>query len=422
MTTLLLLAFILSFIDRQVLNLLVEPIKADLDLSDIEISLLQGWAFSATYVLLSFPLGRLSDATNRTNLLAAGIAFWTLATMACGLARNVIQLAIARAGVGVGEATLTPTAWSLLADSFPPHKRSLPVSIFLTGPYVGGGLALLFGAQVLSFFAGPVEIGGMVMQPWQMCFILVSTPGLLIVIALAAFPEPKRLLTTAEDPAETSFGDFVRVIKARGRVYAGLWFGWGLLVVMLYGLQAWTPTYLIRVHGWEIGEAGFRWGLLVLVTGSAGVLTGPFIHRWLFRRTGKDHALTVGVVCTALLAPFGMLLLVADESNVLYIIGLLSFTVTVPFALMTTTLQLITPNLFRGRASGVTVIATNIVGLGVGPTFVAFMTETVFNDSNMIGVSMTSMFVIFGLASAACYLIGAGPLARTSPLGEDGTV
>ena len=419
MTSLLLVAFVLSFVDRQVLNLLVEPIKEDLDLTDIEISFLQGWAFSATYVLLSFPLGRLSDSTNRTNLLAAGIAFWTFATMACGFARDMVQLAIARAGVGVGEATLTPTAWSLLADNFPPHKRAFPVSIFLTGPYVGQGLALLFGAQVLSFFADPVDLLGVTMQPWQMCFILVSTPGLLIVIALLAFREPKRLLTTTEDPSESTFSDFLKVIKRRWRVYTGLWLGWGLLVVMLYGLQSWTPTYLMRVHGWSIGEAGFKWGLLVLFTGSAGVICGPFIHRWLFRRTGRDHALTIGMVCTFLLAPLGLLIPIATDSTVLVIIGLLSFTVTVPFALMTTTLQLITPNLFRGRASGVTVIATNILGLGVGASFVAVLTEKVFADPNMVGESMSVMFVVFGLGSALCYMIGAGPLARTSPLAQN---
>lgn len=419
-TGLLLLAYVLSFIDRQILNLLAEPIRIDLGLSDLEISYIQGPAFVATYILLSLPLGRLSDSLNRTRLLALGIGFWTFATMACGFARSFNELAVARAGVGIGEATLTPTAWSLLADSFPPARRSVPVSIYLSGPYIGAGLAMLFGAQILGMFSGPVEFAGLALQPWQLCFILVSTPGLLLALALAGLREPKRLLAQAEDPNQKSFRDFGRVLKSRWRIYAGLWLGSGLLAVMLFGLQAWTPTFLIRAHGWSISEAGFGYGLVALFAGSVGVLNGPLIHRWLYRKTGKDHALTMGLVCAFLLAPLGLLLSVVQGVALLPVIALLSYTVTTPFAMITTTLQLVTPNLFRGRASAISVVATNILGMGFGPTFVAFFTDKVFADPAMVGSSMAALFMVFGIGSGACFLIGAGPLARSDFLRESG--
>ncbi len=411
-TGLLLLAFILSFIDRQILNLLAEPIKHDLGLTDLQIGFVQGPAFVTTYILISFPLGRLSDTFNRTNLLAMGIGFWTLATMACGMVRDVTHLAIARAGVGVGGAALTPAAWSMLADNFPPEKRAAPVSIFLTGPYLGAGLAMLFGAQVLSAFAEPIQVGDMTLQPWQICFILVSAPGLLLAAIFVLLREPTRILTSDENPEQRSFRDFLAVVRSRWRIYAGLWLGSGFLAVMLYGLQAATATYLIRVHGWDISDAGTRYGVIALIFGSLGVLSGPFIQRMLLRRTGKDHSLTIGMVCAGVLIPAGLLLPVIGEAGVLPLIALLSYTVTIPFALMTTTLQRITPNVFRGRAAAVFVVATNVFGLGFGPPFIGFLTDTVFADTALIGNSMAVLFVVFGTASATCYAIGVRPLIR----------
>jgi MFS family permease len=413
-TSLLLLAYILSFIDRQILNLLAEPIRQDLGLTDLDMSFLQGPAFVATYILLSLPLGHLSDSVNRTKLLAIGLGFWTVATMACGFAKSFTHLAIARAGVGVGEATLTPTAWSILADSFPPERRSAPVSIYLTGPYVGGGLALIFGAQILGVFAGPVDIGGWVFQPWQLCFIIVGAPGLLLALAISGSKEPRRQLSAADNPEQNGLSEFATLLKGQWRIYAGIWLGAGQLAVMLYGLQAWTPTYLMRVHEWTIGEAGYYYGLVALFAGSIGVLNGPIIHRWLLKKTGKDYALYMGFACGLLLAPISLLLTIVPGSAVLIVIAVLSYLVTTPLALMTTTLQLVTPNLFRGRASGIHVVATNILGLGFGPTFVAFMTQKVFADPMMVGQSMTAQFVVFGLGAAGCYLIGAGPLMRSA--------
>ena len=409
-TSLLLLAYILSFIDRQILNLLAPAIQADLNMSDVEMSLLQGPAFAATYILLSVPLGQMTDTLNRTKLLAAGLGFWTLATMACGFSRSFWPLAISRAGVGLGEATLTPTAWSILADSFPPHKRSTPVSIYLTGPYVGGGLALVLGGQLLGWFDGPSTFMGMTFQPWQICFILIASPGILLAIAMAGAPEPKRILAQDEKPETATMSAFGGLLRGQWRIYAGLWLGAGQIAVILYGLQAWTPTLLTRVHGWTIGEAGLYYGLTALIAGSIGVLNGPIIHRWLMERTGKDYSLYIGFACGILLAIISPLILYVDGIALLLAIGLLSYLVTTPMTLMTTTLQLVTPNLFRGRASGVHVVATNLLGLGFGPTYVAWLTERVFADSMAVGHSMMVQSITFGLGAAICYLIGAKPV------------
>ncbi len=413
---LLLTAYVLGFIDRQVLNLLAPAIKADLDLTDTQVGLLQGPAFAATYVLFSFPLGWLSDSMNRMRLLAFGAFFWTLATMACGFARNAWQLGIARAGVGAGEAAIVPAAWSILADSFPTEKRATPVSIYLAGPYIGGSLALIFGAVVLGLVPEVTHFGGLELANWQMVFILVAAPGLLLGLVFLVVRDPDRQLASHEKVEKRSFRDFLAFLKSHWKIYAGMWLGMGLYVVLLYGIQAATPTYLVRAHGWEIGEAGYRYGIIVLLAGTTSVLSAPVFHRWILKRTGRDHALTISAGCGILIAPFGFMIPFADENTVLPLLVILSFLVTVPLPLNTTTLQLVTPNFFRGRASAVTVIATNVLGLGLGPTMIGVLTDYVFEDLMLIGHSMAVLFVFFGLTAAACFLIGAKSLADTSPL------
>ena len=152
-TFILTLAFTFSFVDRQALNLLVDPIKADLDLSDTRISFLQGLAFALPYIAMSVPIGRLVDKINRIAVLIGGVVVWTLATFTCGLANSYNQLMMARMFVGAGEASLTPAAYSMLADFFPADKLARPVSVFLMGPYIGGGLAMIGGASVIDWFA-----------------------------------------------------------------------------------------------------------------------------------------------------------------------------------------------------------------------------------------------------------------------------
>ena len=187
-TIILLIAFTFSFVDRQVLNLLVEPIRQDLGVSDTQISFLQGFAFALTYVLMSIPLGRMVDRFNRVGIMMGGVIVWSATTIACGLSKNYTQLLFARFGVGAGEAALTPAAWSVLADYFRPEHLARPVSVYLMGPYLGAGLAMIAGAEVLDWSRQVDEVSlplvGIV-APWQATFIAVGLPGILIVGLLA---------------------------------------------------------------------------------------------------------------------------------------------------------------------------------------------------------------------------------------------
>ncbi|HAR32113.1 MAG TPA: hypothetical protein DCR65_11345, partial [Gammaproteobacteria bacterium] len=272
-TFVLLLGFTFSFVDRQVLNLLVEPIRQDLNVSDTQISFLQGFAFAITYVLASVPIGRMVDRLNRVRIMIWGVLAWSATTIACGLSRNYWQLLIARSGVGAGEATLSPAAWSVLADYFPPDRLSRPISVYLMGPYIGAGIAMIAGAEVLDFTreVSSIEVPLLgALAPWQLTFIAVGLPGILVAALIATIREPVRTGRKEVDLVVPSWGEVWAQVRANKRVYIALHLGVPFIVVMLYGLQSWTPTIMVRVYEWDLADAGRAYGVIALVTGSAG--------------------------------------------------------------------------------------------------------------------------------------------------------
>ena len=181
------LAYVSSFVDRMIIGLLVEPIKRDFQISDTQVSLLLGLSFAIFYCVVALPIGRLVDIWSRKKIITVGITLWSLMTALCGLAQNYAQLFLARVGVGVGEASLAPAAYSILADTFPPRKLGLAMGIFNMGTAVGAGLALIIGGTIISFVTGENEgtislFGIEFLSGWQWVFILVGLPGLLIAV------------------------------------------------------------------------------------------------------------------------------------------------------------------------------------------------------------------------------------------------
>lgn len=391
-TLLLTIAFVFSFIDRQILNLLVGPIQEDLNLTDTQVSLLQGFAFVSTYVLLSVPIGRLVDTRRRVSILAGGIAFWSLATAACGAAKSFGGLFIARAGVGMGEATLTPASWSLLADYFPPKRRILPFSIFLTGPYLGAGIAMILGGLVMEALLAHDDLQlpllGSV-AAWQVTFMVVAAPGLLLSVIVFFVREPARKGLATATPVAAPLSEIVSWVSANGRIYIALMLGIPCVTLVLYGLQAWIPTYLLRVQEMSLVEAGTQYGAIALVSGSLGVLSGPVVGNFLLRRGYYDFQLRVAMISLLLIAPTLVALAVAPtQGSALACIALVSFLVPMPLALVATCIQSVTPNQMRGVLVGTHVVTVNVIGLALGPTLVAFSTDYVFADRQAVGYSL----------------------------------
>ena len=409
-TLLLLVAFTFSFVDRQVLNLLVEPIRLDLQVSDTQISFLQGLAFAVTYILMSVPLGRMVDKYNRVGIMIGGVLIWSATTVACGLSRTYSQLLFARFGVGAGEAALTPAAWSVLADYFRPTKLALPISVYLMGPYLGAGLAMIAGAEVLDWSRDVQEVSlpivGVV-APWQATFIAVGLPGVLVAGLLATIREPKRKGRQGALREVPGWRAVLRYMWQRKKVYAALHLGVPFIVVMLYGLQAWTPTILLRVYGWDLADAGRIYGTLALVTGSAGVLSGPVLSRYLLGRGVLDAPLRVAVLGAGM-ATLSLATLPFQSSGAMALvsIGCASFFVTLPLALITTVMQEVTPNNMRGVVNGMYVVTNNVLGLALGPTLVAASTDYVFQDTMAVAKSLALVAVFVG--PIAVYLLNQG--------------
>lgn len=418
-TFLLTLAYTFSFVDRQVLNLLVDPIKSDLALSDTQISLLQGLAFVVPYVLFSVPIGRWVDRFDRVRILIGGVLFWSVACVGCGLARTPLGLMFARMGLGMGEAAVTPVAWSMLADYFPPHARALPVSVFLMGPYLGAGFALLAGAEVIEWAqtvdAVSLPIVG-TLAAWQFTFIVVGLPGFALCALLATLAEPprqERLRSDDDGATPLAWRTTLAFLWQRKRLYGAFLLGVPFLVVILYALQAWVPTWLVRVHGLGLAEAGRTYGTISLVAGSLGVLSGPPAAAWLARRGYRDEPLRIAIFALVLLVPCVVATtLTTNLSAAVALLATASFLITLPMAMFTAALQRVTPNEIRGLIAGMFVVAVSVVGLTLGPTSVALLTDEVFGDPLAVGKSLAVVATICGPVSIALFAAGLAEYRR----------
>ena len=191
----LLLAYVLSFVDRIIMSLLVIPIQKDLGISDTQMGLLMGLAFAIFYTVVGIPIARLSDAKSRKIIVSIGIFLWSIMTAVCGLARSFIELFLARVGVGVGEATLSPAAYSMIADYFPEEKLGKAIAVYQSGALFGSGIAFIIGGAIVGLIvnsnATSLPFLGE-LQPWQLAFIIVGLPGVLMALVMLTVKEPKR--------------------------------------------------------------------------------------------------------------------------------------------------------------------------------------------------------------------------------------
>ena len=414
-------AYVFSFLDRQILSLLVEPMKQDLGLSDTQISLLQGLAFALCNVLVGLPLGRLVDSRRRTWLVAGGIAFWSLATAGCGLVRSYGALLALRMGVGAGEAVLTPAANSLIGDHFPPHKVGLPLAVYSIGIYIGGGLALVIGATII---AGALQSGPMLLpffgeiRPWQTVFLIIGLPGLLVALAALALREPRRTgsVHSVVGPdgkavaAALPLRDVMAYLRENKRVFISLNLFMGFSAVAGYGVAAWVPSMFIRRYGWTAVEIGHIYGVLLVTFGTAGVLCGGWLGDVMTKRRGAAGRLTAAAWIKIITIPF-VIAYPLMPTGTLAILPLAAavFLPTFLNGLSPAILQQMVPNQMRGTAISISLLVINLLGLGLGPTLIALMTDRVFHDPNMIHLAIMIVSIVMLLLSLICLFIGYRP-------------
>ena len=274
-----------AFIDRQIITLLVGPIKKDLGVSDTQMSLLLGFAFVMFYVFLGIPIARLADVRSRRLIIGIGIAIWSLMTAACGLTQNFWQLFAARVGVGVGEACNGPATFSMLTDYFPKEKLAKAASVLSIGFFVGSGLALLVGGSVIQLVSGMPDIAVPLVgsiHPWQLAFIVVGLPGLLVAASIRTVQEPRRRGifvkgisgANPERPQAMPIRDVFRFLTDDWKTYGPMYAGMGLRSMVAFGAGAWIPTFFIRTYGWTAPQIGFAIGVILLTISPLGLLSG----------------------------------------------------------------------------------------------------------------------------------------------------
>ena len=412
MLAILILAFTSSFIDRQILTLLVGPIRADLAISDTEFSLLAGLAFALFYAFIGLPIARLADSRSRRWIIVIGIVAWSFATAACGLAGTYWQLFAARMAVGVGEATLTPAATSLIADSFPPERRGLATSIYGTGVYWGSGLALMIGgAIVASLQATPivdVPILGSIAS-WRTVFLFVGLPGLMISLLMLTTKEPAR-----RDPAPRGQGvatvSPLAFLGQNKRLIASIYLGFTFLGMVLIGYLTWVPAMLTRQWGWGPAALGLSFGLVVLIAGTAGMLFGGWLTDKLVASGYRDGAVRAGLYGAIAAIPLCIAApLMPTPTLFLAVVSGAIFALTSTQALPIVAIQAIAPNRIRAQLVAVYFVVGSLLIFSSGPTIIALITDYVFADDSKIAFSLAIASAIFAPLGALTIAAGIKP-------------
>ena len=414
------LIYVFSFIDRQILNLLVAPIRRDLAISDTQMSLLMGFSFAVFYTFFGIILGRMADTGSRRLLIGVGLVVWSLMTAACGLANSFSALLVFRIGVGIGEASLGPAAYSMISDYFAPERRATAMSVYSMGIYLGSGIAYLLGGLVVAFasrqeaYVLPL-IGDM--RPWQLIFFLVGFPGIAVALLMFTVREPVRRGVKAKTSGERTMRETWKHIGANKNTIFCHNLGIALLTMATYGTAAWLPTFFVRTHGWTAGQIGVSLGIVVIIFGTLGVALGGRIADKLAARGLKDANLRVALYSILLAIPFVIAYPLIADSRVAFAVYIpTAFLTSVPIGVAAAALQQIMPNEMRGQATALYFFVINFLGLGLGPTLIALMTDYAFKNDNSIYLSLSIVCGVTLILSAALLAFGLKPYRRSLQL------
>ncbi len=383
-------AYTFSFIDRSIVSLMIEPLKADLALSDTQVSLLHGLAFAIFYTLLGIPIARLADSRSRRGIIAAGVAIWSVATCLCGLAGRFSQLFLARVGVGVGEAALSPAAYSMITDMFPRRLLGRALGIYTMGLYIGAGMAYLVGGWLLELTTAstdwlPAALSDF--RPWQIVFFIVGAPGILIALLVMLMREPPRQTVAAA--SGFSLSEVFRFVGHERRTFLTHFLGFSLIGVLFNGFLAWLPTLMIRQLGMSVAEAGTSVGITILVFGTLGIYAGGMHTDAHLQRGNNDAPIRTGLLAALWLLPVSLaMVLVSIPWLKLALLAVFFFWAAFPYAASAAAIQIASPPQLRAQMSALYLFCLNFLGIGLGATIIALITDYVLHSEAALPWSM----------------------------------
>ncbi|MEZ5897750.1 MAG: MFS transporter [Parvularculaceae bacterium] len=405
--------YVISYLDRLILGLLVQPIQSEISLNDTEMSLLFGMAFASVFALAGLPLGRMADTRNRKLLIVVGILLWCALTIASGFAQDFPTLLACRFGVAIGEAAFLPAALSIISDLFPRERRSLPISIVMTAGMLGVSVSYFLGAAIIDLVISLNESGMLKTQlaPWRLTLVAVGLPGIFLGLIFAmTVAEPER---KAVAPQKISLiGTWKHMVES-GWAYFGMLGGIAILTLIPFSLSAWFPTFLIRHFGMTPQEAGYSFGAAFATGAISGSLTLPWIANRLSANGRGDALPLIAALAVLCGAPLAILAPLAPNSTTsVLLVGAALFLLAGAPTLASVSVQVIAPERARAQLQSVYLLLTNTIGLGFGPTITALLSEWLFDGPKDIGLGISSLAVMAAPAAIIILLVARRDFSR----------
>jgi MFS family permease len=414
------LAYLFSFVDRQIISMMISPIKRDFGLSDAQVGLLGGTTFALFYTFFGLPVGRWADRRSRRALIAAGFVLWSLMTAGCGLAKKFWHLLLCRMGVGVGEATLSPAAYSLIVDYFPPAHRTTAISVYSLGIYLGSGLSLVCLGLLLSFLQGAeartLPLLGVV-RPWQAVFFIVGLPGVLCALLLCTVREvPRRGMprATAGAGAAMPLREVVGFLLVHRRTFLCLFLGMACVTFAGYANSQWIIEIFARKHGWLPARTGVVVGWIIALAGALGAVGGGRLADAMRGRGYADANPRAALLGAAVmvLGAVGYPLAGSGLQAAVWLVPLVAG-VSAPFGVITAAIQQLAPSPMRAQAAALYLFVINLLGLGLGPLAVGWLSDRISPDGKSLHLSLLVALVSSAVGAVLIFALGLKPYRRT---------
>ena len=395
--------YIVAHVHRQILSIVVGPVKASLGLSDLQIGLLQGFAFTAVIAVTAVMTAPIVDKGNRVRLVGIAMAIWCTMTIGCGLATNFGMMLFARTGLAIAEAVIPMAVLSLICDIVPRSSVPRAASLFIAASFLGSGFMLLGSGPLLAWLeiyrGQDLPLIG-ALEPWRGLFFVLGAPGLMVgLLILAMMREPARQdVRNAADDGKS----VLPFLWANRDFFVSLLAFTAITVAVSYVVYAWMPTYMIRVHGYNVKTAGLEVGSIFVTSGIAGCMFGAWIMSRSTDEQAMGHVVRTMVRLFYLFAPALVLMALAPNATVaLILLAIAFFLMSAAVSSVMTPLPLMAPPYLRGRVTAVGGLVNSAIG-GLGPLVVGAITDIVFKAPDKIGDSLALTFAVACIIGLIC--------------------
>ena len=398
----------IAILDRFLVGIVAEALKAEMLLSDAQLGFIMGPAFLIFYCCFAVPMGLYADSFSRRALIALGMCAWSLAGVAFATAESFTMLVVARSFVGMGEACLLPAAMSMISACFPAAKLGRAISLFSLGASLGKVVAFMGGGTFLAFLISlnPDARALFGVTPWRALFFYAVIPGLILAAVMFTVREPSR--EAAIESKLVLLKAALLQLKSNIRTYACLFVGGSAFAGMSLVLASWAVSYFLRVHQLSVAEAGTLVGSISLLAGVSGTVTSGWLTDKLSARGVQSAPITVMAIFLLLIALFSLNFFFNAGNTTFAILGYgaLQFCLAAGPPAYLTGLQIVTPENCRATVLSIALVFVTLIGGSIGPTVVGVMTDRVFTDTDGIASALTVASMLFGLIGGATVIIG----------------